>query len=90
MIRGAKRQVIVVKTEGSRLFEEAYFILRRERASERIDRKTLAGEAEKILCESAPGVRPRRRARGWIFFLCGILFCALAVFSGLLLKKAGL
>ena len=30
MIRGAQKKMIVVKTGDSRLFEEAYFVLRRE------------------------------------------------------------
>ncbi|MBQ7173603.1 MAG: hypothetical protein IJR88_05770 [Clostridia bacterium] len=89
-IRGAQKQVIVVKTEGSRLFEEAYFILRRELPTSRPDKKAILGEAEKIFNESAPGVRPRRSFRAWIFFLFGILFGALAFFLGFLLKKGGL
>lgn len=90
MIRGAQKRMIVVKTEGSRLFEEAYFILRRELPGGTPDRKTLVGEAEKILAESAPGVRPKRSFRGWLFFLLGMVFCALSFFVALLLKKAGL
>ena len=82
--------MIVVKTEGSRLFEEAYFILRRDLPNVPRNKKLLESEAEKILSESAPGVRPRRGVRLWIFFLCGILFCSLAFLFGLLLKKAGL
>ena len=90
MIRGAQKRMIVIKTEGSRLFEEAYFILRRDLPKTCPDQKALLGEAEKILGESAPGVRPKRRGRGWLFFLLGILFCALSLTFGLLLKKAGL
>ena len=88
MIRGAQKQIIVVKTEGSKLFEEAYFILRREIPKERQDKKVLESEAEKILAESAPGVRVRRFSAGWILFLGGLLFGILAFCLGLLLKKA--
>lgn len=46
MIRGAQKKVIVIKTADSEIFEEAYFVLRRDRESNRGD---MVNEANKLV-----------------------------------------
>ena len=46
MIRGAQKNMIVIKTADSEVFEEAYFVLRRERHSRD---KDIVKEANRII-----------------------------------------
>ena len=83
MIKGAQKQMIVVRTGDSRFFDEAYFVLRRGAETGK-GRRDLLAEANRILgeCESARRGNARRRARGIAVFLIGLVsgaFCALAV-----------
>ena len=72
MIKGAQKQMIVIRTGSSRYFDEAYFVLRRGIAAEREDKSDMLSEANRILCESET-VRPERRAGKkralWLFLL---------------------
>ena len=75
MIRGAQKNMIVIKTADSEVFEEAYFVLRRERKARD---KDIVGEANRII-ETSGGKKTRddtkRELRTLIFatacFLCG-------------------
>ena len=76
MIKGAQKRMIVVKTGDSAVFEEVYFVMRRESSAHRLD---MLAEANKII-ESCEGQKKRSRGgmlRGIIFsavtFLCGVL-----------------
>ncbi len=51
MIKGAQKQMIVVKTSSSRYFEEAYFVLKND-ATKKRNRTDLLTEANRILKES--------------------------------------
>lgn len=51
MIKGAQKQMIVVKTADSKVFEEAYFVLRRERRAQGSD---IVSEANRIIDSCAP------------------------------------
>ncbi len=76
MVRGAKKQMIVLKTGDSRYFDEAYFVLRREWKTGGSMRGDLLSEANRILEECEPECeRPKRRrlGRAIALFLCGIL-----------------
>ncbi|MBQ7348045.1 MAG: hypothetical protein IJW55_10195 [Clostridia bacterium] len=75
MMRGAQKQMIVVRTGDSRYFDEAYFVLRREVKTHRGMRSEMLSEANRILRESELDPRPPRKAlpRGVCFFLLGIL-----------------
>ena len=88
MIRGAQKRLVVVKTEGSRLFDEAYFILRREIPEKTFRKEDLLNEAEKVLLKVSPGVRPKRKRGRLLFFFLGLLFGVLCFFLGLLAKNA--
>jgi hypothetical protein len=89
MLRGAEKRMIVVRTKDSRLFEEAYFVVRPE-AGSRIDgesdtRPDMLWEANRILENSLAGARreglpsPRdsrsrgSSLRGLIWFGAGLL-----------------
>ncbi len=84
MIKGAQKQMIVVRTGSSRYFTEAYFVLRGD-----VDRKNphkegdMLREANRIISDCMPHggrISPSKRLP---FFLLGILTGALT--AGLLL-----
>ena len=50
MIKGAQKQMIVVRTGDSRYFDEAYFVLRREIKAHRGSRNDMLTEANRIIC----------------------------------------
>ena len=89
MLRGAEKRMIVVRTKDSRLFEEAYFVVRPE-AGSRIDgesdtRPDMLWEANRILESSLAGAKrekplppssssaPFGLIRGLVWFLLGLL-----------------
>jgi hypothetical protein len=74
MIKGAQKQMIVVRTGSSTYFDEAYFVLRKEVKAPRKSRDILL-EANRILEESRlPVRRPVKKSScGWWGFLAGAL-----------------
>lgn len=54
MLRGAKKNMIVVRTRDSRVFEEAYFVMRRDRRIETADDPDILWEANRILETAIP------------------------------------
>ena len=83
MIRGAKKNMIVVRTRDSRMFEEAYFVMRRDSSLSRIEESDMLWEANRILesavpraeqatCSPVTAERGRRR-REAIWFLLGLV-----------------
>ena len=54
MLRGAKKNMIVVRTRDSRVFEEAYFVMRRDKRPNPADEKDILWEANRILESSLP------------------------------------
>lgn len=79
MIKGTRKQMIVLRTGGSRYFDTAYFVLR-ERASEQAAHSDILHEANRILSEAAPrrdGTHARSARRP---FLRGFLLGALSAF----------
>ena len=90
MVKGAQKQMIVVKTGDSRYFDEAYFVLRREIRRAHGARRDMLNEANRILeeCAGSTAEAPRkRRGLPWLCFaaglLCGVL-PTLAIFLLLL------
>ncbi len=76
MIKGAQKQMIVVRTGDSRYFDEAYFVLRREIKPPHGGRNDMLAEANRILAEhdlSAPPRKRKKLPRGVLLFLSGIL-----------------
>lgn len=77
MIRGAQKKMIVVKTAESEVFEEAYFVLRRESLAKEADMVREASriiESHGVKKRRGEGVDRRSLILGAVFFLAG-LFC---------------
>lgn len=82
MLRGARKNMIVVRTRDSRVFEEAYFVMRRERGTATADDPDILWEANRILESAAPRIgrntreaepNPRRiRWRDMLWFGLGL------------------
>ena len=72
MIKGAQKQMIVVRTAASRYFDEAYFVLRGGVNPARGERVDLLAEAQRILseCENRRG-STRKKGRAWLWFILG-------------------
>jgi hypothetical protein len=87
MIKGARKEMIVVRTGNSRYFDEAYFVLREEVQRDKEKSKDILGEANRILAEIAsdPSHTQKKKKREWLFFAIG---CAcgtvLSIFLALL------
>ena len=67
MIRGAQKQMIVVRTHGSRVFEEACFVIRRGAVQADADEGDMLREANHIIETSLPPAEHTptdRRERG--------------------------
>jgi hypothetical protein len=88
MIKGARKQMIVVRTGNSRYFNEAYFVLRENMQKDARKSKDILGEANRILTELAPDTqREQKKARSsWLYFgIGGICGAVLALILTLLL-----
>ena len=85
MLRGAQRHMIVVRTRDSKMFEEAYFVMRRDIRREGDSRPDMLHEANRILENNLRhGSREHRR------FPRGVLWGAIGFFGGLLLGSGGM
>lgn len=73
MLKGAQKRMIVVKTSDSKLFEEAYFVLRHESRGEETD---MVAEANRII-EECGGRKGKHKKYG-----PKELICAAALFLG--------
>ncbi|MBQ2806735.1 MAG: hypothetical protein IJA78_02070 [Clostridia bacterium] len=75
MLKGCQREMIVLQTQDSALFEHAYFILRREKPT--LPRGDMLAEANRIIgAGSGYFARRRHRGRGVLLFLLGFLLGA--------------
>ena len=57
MLRGAQKQMIVVRTHGSRVFEEACFVIRRGAVQAAADEGEMLREANRIIENTLPPAR---------------------------------
>ena len=73
MIKGARKQMIVIRTGDSRYFDEAYFVLRREFPIQKGASGEMLIEADRILRESTTDTRigKKKRKRSWLPFCIG-------------------
>lgn len=80
MIKGACKQMIVVRTADSRFFDEAYFVLRRDAKEHSHDHNALLTEANRLINEHTKEERQKHRLPPlqWILFAVGILCGAIA------------
>jgi len=74
MVKGCQRRIILLRGTGSGMFEEAYFILKPEKAN--APEQLMIAEANRIIAEHTaprrPHDRPARRTAGWPLFLGGL------------------
>lgn len=88
MIRGARKEMIVVRTGDSRYFDEAYFVLRDSTKKHKQKSVDILNEANRILAETAPEHLPpeKKPNKQWLFFgIGGLLGAVLSVIVTLLL-----
>ncbi len=89
MIKGAQKQLIVVRTVNSPYFDEAYFVLRREVESKKHKKSDILTEANRILEENTLPSSPKKKKskRFLLWFLAGLLCGGLSalILFGLLL-----
>ena len=65
--------MIVVRTGGSRYFDEAYCVLRENVQKEKQKSTDILGEANRILAEMIPNPSASQKPKGnrWLFFAAG-------------------
>ena len=74
MIKGAQKQMIVLRTGRSRYFDEAYFVLRQGVNPDRAQEPDLLTEAKRILSESESRKTGKRMKSGaWLWFVMGLM-----------------
>ena len=87
-MRGSEKKIIYVKDTGSKIFEEAYFVIRRgvDGEDNRPSENDMVREATRIVAQNGaeyPAARRRRRLRTKLLsFLAGAA-AATSVFGGL-------
>lgn len=81
MVKGTQKQMVVLRTNGSHYYEEAYFVLRDGYRSVGESKDTMMAEANRILdeCMLMPQPRKRKKLSRWAAF--GIGVCLGAVLS---------
>ncbi|MBQ9162177.1 MAG: hypothetical protein IJX74_02770 [Clostridia bacterium] len=57
MIKGAQKKMVVVRTRDSRLFEEAYFVMRRDTPQILCDDGDIVAEANRIIRQNTEHTR---------------------------------
>ena len=83
MIKGAQKKMIVLRTHNSRMFEEAYFVMRREAEGDGASEQDMIREANRILERNLPRERlvpapsaqtsPKARRGGFFWFAAGLI-----------------
>lgn len=78
MLRGLQKKMIVIRTQDSRMFEEAYFVMRGDGVSPADRQGDMLAEAYRIINgslpspeEKAPPTSRLRPLRQWLWFLLG-------------------
>lgn len=85
MIKGCQREMIVMQTQDSTLFESAYFILRRQRVPS--SKQDMVAEANRIIGAGSGYLAAKRKGKYRLLLFGFGFFCgaALAAFFILLL-----
>ena len=86
-MRGSEKMIIYVKDTGSRIFEEAYFVIRRgiDEEDSRPSENDMVREATRLVTQSGadyPATRRRRRLRTKILFFLAGAAAATSIFGG--------
>ena len=88
MLKGAQKQMIVIRTRDSRLFEEAYFVMRRDAEVGGTPTTDMIAEANRII-ESARSQK-RRERQGHRRHIWMILAVCVSFGAGLLIGGGGI
>ena len=98
MLKGAQKRMIVIRTRDSRLFEEAYFVMRRDLPDSGAHRSDMLWEANRIVERSLgvssaaghPESAPKPPRKKWLthvwVFTAGLLSGGLLAFALTLLR----
>ncbi len=82
-MRGCERRIIMLKGTDSEIFDEAYFLLRKDFKNEK-DESEIVDEAHRIV--SLNTTKRRRRKKDALFFAAGIAFgAAVAIIFAIIL-----
>ena len=82
MIKGIQRKMIIVKTDRSKIFETAYFVLRADLDDGASEANDLLSEANRIVNEGSEKKSKKDKKRrfgrfaAFCFFLLGLLFAS--------------
>jgi len=88
MIKGIQKQMVMVRTSDSSLFETAYFVLRDGIERERSDIVTEANRlVSEVIAERGRGKVRSRKRRRWLPFLLGLICGAAATVLTLFLIR---
>ena len=85
MLRGAQKQMIVVRTHDSRVFEEACFVIRRGVVQAAEDERDMLREANRIIETALPPARlchEEQKSGAWSGLLSGLLWFFMGFSTG--------
>ncbi len=86
MIKGCKKKIIYLKNTDSDIFDEAYFVLRRDTDSEYYGDTDMVDEAKRIIENVSGARRIEKKRRGvWFFSLGALCASAALALAGILL-----
>ena len=75
MLKGTQKRILQIKSPNSALFEEAYFVLKKENAT--VQGKDMVSEATRIIRQSAgqhtPEAPKKLPWQAWVGFAVGVL-----------------
>lgn len=71
-MRGCQRKIIVLRGTDSEIFDEAYFLLRKDFDRKRQDEDALLREAQRLVESNTTRQRTKSRPR-WLLFTAGML-----------------
>lgn len=80
MLKGAQKRMYVVKLGQDSVFEEAYFVLKRENNA--VAGNDMISEATRIIAQSAGRESVQKPSRRWILYALLGFACGLAVGGG--------
>lgn len=89
MVRGTQKQMVVLRTNNSRYYEEAYFVLRDGYRRSGESESSMMAEANRILDESMLMPQPKQKkklSRRWAFGVGVLLGALLGVACTLLMQ----
>lgn len=72
MIKGCQREMIVLQTKESALFESAFFVLRCDK--KQTPRGDMLAESDRIISEGRAYLQKRQKRGFFLPFLCGAVF----------------